>query len=556
MEAFINEMVEPRVLDLLMLILPKWKLLVYIFLMNVIIFSPIYFFGVILIDNVELLLICPSAMLYGFNLIHRALFVRHNLNNTRSMLVGIGFLCVGVTASGLVAMYSDDRGTYQAIVLLYSVVGGYGYHLVFSKMWKVLAKIFNAKTEMFVIKFLHSFGQSMTLMFLLVIFHCPWKDYIFGALLALLGGVLLNLVPITILIENEKNFLKLDQDSFIKITEKGNESFYNDVAKNFTGVEAVFPTQSNPEAEQMSMMSWKNPANYSRQEEPEIPTVLDADCDDDLLSREGKCYNHDGVEILEIIIEEEEDTVSENGAEVIVNVQPVKAADKTKWLTLSQILISIAELYRGIHVRQNFNTRIMKSLRYSVRELKFYSCLLLKSSDVCIFVLFLTVLPRFMSHHYNHRTKPRQMLLLSLVIISASWATFSLLLLWCDIKLRKQQDKLLIFSILFKAFGYFCVYSTKSSFWTVSGCILIGVGHAITCSYQDLVIKRKFNGRQWSLAKGALCLLSGLLVVAIAGLTNVAYIYCRIDNVLLTLLLVYCFSGSVWLVCNFRIIFR
>lgn len=91
---------------------------------QVIIFSPIYFFGVILIDNVELQLICPSAMLFGFNLIHRALFIRHNLNNTRSMLVGIGFLCVGISTSGLVAMYSDDRGTYQAITLLYSLVGG------------------------------------------------------------------------------------------------------------------------------------------------------------------------------------------------------------------------------------------------------------------------------------------------------------------------------------------------------------------------------------------------------------------------------------------------
>lgn len=35
MEAFINEMVEPRVFDLIVLILPKWRLLLYIFLMNV-----------------------------------------------------------------------------------------------------------------------------------------------------------------------------------------------------------------------------------------------------------------------------------------------------------------------------------------------------------------------------------------------------------------------------------------------------------------------------------------------------------------------------------------
>lgn len=35
MEAFICEIVEPRVLDLIMLVLPKWRLLLYIFLMNV-----------------------------------------------------------------------------------------------------------------------------------------------------------------------------------------------------------------------------------------------------------------------------------------------------------------------------------------------------------------------------------------------------------------------------------------------------------------------------------------------------------------------------------------
>ncbi|XP_058821001.1 uncharacterized protein LOC131683175 [Topomyia yanbarensis] len=556
MEAFINEMVEPRVLDLIVLILPKWKLLIYIFLMNVIIFSPIYFFSVILIDSGELQLICPSVILFGFNLIHRALFVRYNFNNTRSMLLGVIFLSVGISTSGAVAMYSEEGGCYLPVVLLYGAVGGYGYHLVFSKMWKVLAKIFNAKKEMFVIKFLHSFGQAMAPLFLLVLFHCPWDNYVYGALLVLFGGILLHLIPITMLIANEKNYLKLDQDSFMKITEKGNESFYNDVAKIYTDAELNASPIGDGESEPMAVMSWKNPATYSTEENlPDIPVDLECDYDEDMISREGKYFNADGVEILEIIIEEDEDNI--DAYEVATENTPgVKHHDKDQWVIFRHFFRSLTNIYQNIQLRQHVNTKIAKSVRFAVFELKFYSCLLLKSTDLCVFVLFLTLLPRFMSYHYYYRGKPRQMLLMSFVIILSAWATCSLLLLWCEIKFRKQQDKLLIFSILFKTFGYFCVYSTRSSFWTVSGCFLIGVGHAITCSYQDLVIKRKFTPRQWSLIKGALCLIGGLLVVAIGSLTNVAYVYCRVDNVLLTVLLVYCFSGSMWVVCNFKIIFR
>ncbi|XP_058444103.1 uncharacterized protein LOC131425870 [Malaya genurostris] len=556
MEAFINEMVEPRVLDLIVLILPKWKLLIYIFLMNVIIFSPIYFFSVILINGGELQLICPSVILFGFNLIHRALFVRYNFNNTRSILLGVIILSTGISTSGVVAIYNEDGGSYLPVVLLYGLVGGYGYHLVFSKMWKVLAKIFNAKKEMFVIKFLHSFGQSIAPLFLLTTFYCPWNDYIYGSLLVLFGGILLNLIPITILIANEKNFMKQDQDSFIKITEKGNESFYNDVARNYTDAELNTSQSSDRESEPLSIMSWKNPANYSMEDSlPDPPVDLESDYDEDLINRDGKYFNSEGVEILDIIIEEDEENLECN--EVAPEITSgEKRNDKNQWVLFSNLFKSVRNLYRNIYLRQHFNTRIVKSVRFALFEFKFYSCMLLKSTDLCVFVLFLTLLPRFVSYHYYYRGKSRQLLLMSFVIISSAWAMGSLLLLWCEIKFRKQQDKLLIFSILFKTFGYFCVYSTRSCFWTVFGCFLIGIGHAITSAYQDLVIKRKFTSRQWSLIKGALCLTSGLLVIMIGSLTNVAYVYCRVENVLLCVLLINCFSGSIWVVCNFNIIFR
>uniref|UniRef100_A0A1Q3FHS4 Uncharacterized protein n=2 Tax=Culex tarsalis TaxID=7177 RepID=A0A1Q3FHS4_CULTA len=459
-------------------------------------------------------------------------------------------------------MVTHDRGTLLTVVLLYSFVGGYGYHLVFSKMWKILAKIFNAKKEMFVIKFLHSFGQSITPLFLLALFHCPWTDYIYGALLILFGGLLLNLIPVTILIENEKNFLKLDQDSCIKHTAKGKESFYADVAKSYSVVQPPLePAQPNAEPPDEPAIRWKNPANCSR--EDYVPVTLDCsedEFDDDGVDREGKYFNADGVEILEMIVEEDEENMAAYEAEEAPEEQPpgskVSSGAKDHWFILNRLCTALAKYYHSVRMRQSFNGRLLKSVRFALRDLKFYSCLLLKSTDLCVFLLFLTLLPRFMQFHYQFRGNPRRMVLLALVIISASWAACAMLLLWCDLKFRKQQDKLLIFSILFKVFGYFCVYSTRSSFWTVSGCVLIGVGHSIACSYQEFVIKRKFTASQWSLVKGALCLVGGLLVVVIASLVNVAYVYCQIDNVLLVVLLLYSFSGSVWLACNFRIIFR
>ncbi|XP_055637552.1 uncharacterized protein LOC129776130 isoform X2 [Toxorhynchites rutilus septentrionalis] len=496
-------------------------------------------------------------MLFGFNLIHRALFVRYNLNNTRTILIGIAILSIGISASGIVEMYIKDSGSYLTIVLLYSVIGGYGYHLVFSKMWKILDKIFNAKKEMFVIKFLHSFGQSISSLFLLTVIHWPWEDFVYGALLVMFGGILLNLIPLTILIENEKNFLKLDQDSLVKITEKGNESFYNDVAKNYTGTqEDVDSRQKRPvEAEQIPMMSWKNPANYSKEDNLQLTKPMEGEYDEETFARDGKYFNSDGVEILEIIVEEDDENIAQYEA-ATSHVPQVEVSKDSQWLKINQIFTSIAKIYNNIHLVQHINTRIIKSVRFAFTEPKFYSCLLFKSTDLCVFVLFLTILAKFMSFHYYHRAKSRQMLLLSYVTISSSWTVCSLLLLWCDIRFRKQHDKLLIFSILFKAFGYFCVYSTKSSFWTVTGCVLIGVSHAIACSYQDLVIKQKFSARQWNLVKGALCFVGGMLIVVLASLVNVAYVYCRIDNVLLVLLLVYCISGSTWITFNYRIVLR
>lgn len=78
----------------------------------------------ILIGRPDLQLICPSVLLFGFNQIHRALFVRHNLNNTRSMLTGGCILSAAITTSGLVSMLTNDRGTVLTVVLLYSLVGG------------------------------------------------------------------------------------------------------------------------------------------------------------------------------------------------------------------------------------------------------------------------------------------------------------------------------------------------------------------------------------------------------------------------------------------------
>lgn len=589
-------------------------------------FTPVYVFGVLLINDVELSLISPPAVLFGFNLIHRAVFRCQNLNNTRSILLGVAILSLGISASGMVALYASPPPSYWLMVLLYSFLGGLGYQLVFSKMWKVLGKIFNARKEMFVIKFLHSCGQATSLLVLLLIFHLPWDDYVYGALLLLLAGVVLHLVPIALLIEGEKNHLKLDLDSLVRITEKGNESYYTHVTRPAAGAAAAATTTSSmssaalalgevnelqplaqgvaggalgpvgalareaihreddaPKAPPGTSVTWKNPANFGSLHEGASDAFVavsrsmvgyEYDYEEELCRREdGKCFNQDGVEILEIILEEDEANMAEYEAataayqQVGGSVTPsgsIRSGDggssnsttpTGKWHLLSSVVEGAARAVRALDFRPTVNLRLVASVRGALRDFRCYSCLLLKATDVCIFVLFLAILPRFQAFHYHQRSRARQMTLLSVVVIASAWAGFSFLLLWCDIRFRKQQERLLIFSILFQAFGYFCVYSIKSSFWTITGCVLVGVGHAIACAYQDLVIKRKFNQRQWATVKSGLCLLSGLVVLAIAGLTNLLYVYGRIDNLLLVLILIYCASSGFWLACNYRIFF-
>ncbi|XP_050082856.1 uncharacterized protein LOC126569629 [Anopheles aquasalis] len=622
MEAFICEIVEPRVLDLIMLVLPKWRLLLYIFLMNMVLFTPVYGFGVLLIGDTDLTLICPSAMLYGCNLVHRALFRRHNDRNTHTLLLGVGVLCTGISASGLAALYASTP--VPIVLLLYGVVGGYGYQLVFSKMWKVLAKAFSARKEMFVIKFLHSCGQACSLLLLLACLHVPWwcREYVYGALLLVLTGLVLHLVPLALLIEYEKNRLKLDLDSLVQLTEKGNERYYGRVTGVRTGA-APSPSSQEPEQQQQQQQqqqppfelpaperfepgsfgaSWKNPATFTvptgQQRSPSgaqcstMPLAGDDEDDDDgdddddddddedehqLYARDGKCFNQDGVEILEMIVEEDEESVRraeasdrEDGAtEATVWECPpsqVPDAGTAKWNCLfSQLLRlrwrpspagSSGGTYRCL------NRRLVRSVRFALLDLRCYGCLLLRATDTCLFVLFLAILPRYTAHQQQqHQQQPgatsvRLLTVRALGVIATAWAACSLLLLCCDVRFRKQQDRLLIFGILFKSFGYFCVYaSIRSSFWTVAGCVLVGFGHSIACAYQDLVIKRQFSQAQWQTVKAGLCLLTGLVVVLLAGTANLLYLYARIDHLLLALLLVYCAAGAFWLACNCRTFF-
>ncbi|XP_049539479.1 uncharacterized protein LOC125953753 [Anopheles darlingi] len=613
MEAFICEIVEPRVLDLIVLILPKWRLLLYIFLMNMVIFTPVYAFGVLLISDADLTLICPSAMLYGCNLVLRALFRRHNGGNTRTLLLGVAVLCAGISASGLAALYAATP--VPVVLLLYSVVGGFGYQLVFSKMWKVLAKAFSARKEMFVIKFLHSCGQACSLLLLLAVLHVPWwcRECVYGALLLVLAGLVLHLVPLALLIEYEKNRLKLDLDSLVQMTEKGTERYYGRVA----GVRTSAPQPSQvPEQQQLQPpcelllvpkrfepdslgASWKNPATFAaptgQQRSPSdaqgstMPLANDdkedngnddneSDSDDDgqqLYARDGKWFNQDGVEILEMILEEDEESLRPDGSELEHGEDvPTGAAGETgertpplsntvtgKWNCLLSQLLRLrlwsppSTRCSGGADQCGVNRHLVHSVKLALVDLRCYGCLLLRATDTCLFVLFLAILPRYTEHQQQQPdgTSVRLLTIRALGVIATAWVACSLLLLCCDVRFRKLQDRLLIFGILFKSFGYFCVYaSLRSSFWMVAGCVLVGFGHSIACAYQDLVIKRQFSTAQWHTVKSGLCLLTGLAVVLLAGTANLLYQHVRIDHLLLALLLVYCAAGVFWFACNCR----
>ncbi|XP_049289192.1 uncharacterized protein LOC125767019 isoform X1 [Anopheles funestus] len=589
MEAFINEMVEPRVFDLIMLILPKWRLLMYIYLMHIVIFTPVYVYGALVSNEPELDLICPPVMLIGFSLLHRAAFRFSNVRNTRTLLLGIVTLSVGISASGLVAMLCSTPH-YLLMVLLYSVVGGFGYQLVFSRLWKILGKIFNARKEMFVIKFLHSCGQATSLLVLLACFQVPWEGYIYGVLLILLTGVVLHLVPLTILIAGEKGRLRSDLDVLVQLTEKGNESYYAHVAtraaqepksEHLTTPPAVPGTVSDTMA---PTLTWKNPANFSTishhteglenevgETNAHLSLPLDyayRECEESLLNRqEGKCYNQDGVEILEMILEEDEtgadaydptdaptrDSATDSDSDSVAT--DTGTAGKWRWLNQLCAMMVRASRALDLNLRPSINLRLATSTRSAIGDWRCCSCALLKATDTSIFVLFLCILPRLNVHYYQQPTRARHMTLLAVVVISSAWAGASFLLLCCELRFRKLHERLLVFGLFFQAFGYFCVYTIRSNFWTFAGCMLIGVGHSIACAYQETVIKQQLGQHRWTTAKAGIGLLAGLAVLVLGTIANVFYVYGPIDQLLLTLLLIYSAAGAFWIVCSCRILF-
>uniref|UniRef100_A0A182MZP4 Major facilitator superfamily associated domain-containing protein n=1 Tax=Anopheles dirus TaxID=7168 RepID=A0A182MZP4_9DIPT len=572
MEAFINEMVEPRVFDLIVLILPKWRLLVYIFLMNIVIYAPVYVFGALLAhDPEDLELICPSAMLVGFSLVYRAVFRFNRAHHTRTLLLGVAVLSLGISASGLVAMYTAQH--YLLVVLLYSAVGGFGHQLVFSRVWKILAKIFNARKEMFVIKFLHSCGQATSLLLLLAGIQLPWEGYIYGALLLLLGGALLHLVPLAMLVAGEKGRLQRHLDALVRLTEKGNESYYAHVATRVPCEEpgaAGCPTSSGREP---PPVTWKNPASFSTPpprsdvlpgelRAANVPPPVDCEyeeCDESLPFRRdaAKCYNQDGVEILEMILEEDEPVGSDDpdtpdtrrsSDSTVVRSGP-RAPPTTKWRWLSVLGAAVTRSTRcaGFDPRPNVNLRLLASARSTLGDVRCCCCALLKATDTCVLVLFLAILPRL--------GRRQHMALLAVVVIAAAWAAASVLLLWCELRFRKQQERLLACGLLFQTGGYCCVYTARSGLWIAAGCVLIGTGRALTCLCQEAVVKRQLGQHRWNTAKAGIGLLAGLTVIAVAALANVLYVYGPIEQVLLCLLLVYGAATVLWIACSCRIFF-
>uniref|UniRef100_A0A182SMH8 Uncharacterized protein n=1 Tax=Anopheles maculatus TaxID=74869 RepID=A0A182SMH8_9DIPT len=228
-----------------------------------------------------------------------------------------------------------------------------------------------------------------------------------------------------------------------------------------------------------------------------------------------------------------------------------------KWRWLAQLCEVFVDAYRALDVdfRPRINRRLVSSTRSALSDWRCCSCALLKATDTSIFVLFLCILPRLNVHYYQQQTRARHMTLLAVIVIASVWAIASFLLLCCELRFRKLHERLLVFGLFFQAFGYFCVYTIRSNFWTFAGCMLIGVGHSITCAYQETVIKQQLGQHRWSTAKAGIGLLAGLAVIVLAAIVNVFYVYGPIDQLLLTLLLIYSAAGAFWIACSCRILF-
>jgi hypothetical protein len=272
--------------------------------------------------------------------------------------------------------------------------------------------------------------------------------------------------------------------------------------------------------------SWKNPSTFQHQESAK--------------PYEYKLITPDGVEVMDVIYEESETgslfttTASSKDQEIeLKSVEQAYDEINRKYSNLQQSRLPVKTFRKTMHWASRTCTRIkgtayreiLNPMKRAMKIFKFYPSVCVKSFDAYTYVLFINCLPRLDVSGATSVSSLFMAISLPWIFCATLWLTDKSLLDW--------QDRLTIFAMTIKFFGYYLLYATESSISLYVSCILIGAGQGISFLMLDIVIRSLFSTKRWMYTRGSIYSCSGLLILFYGVLSELFFPLMAFKNILL-----------------------
>jgi hypothetical protein len=313
------------------------------------------------------------------------------------------------------------------------------------------------------INFIYSIGQALTQFLFPFLIQLLTRWICYNCSLLIVGALMFNIVPITMLVVKDKISIKLRQKQSAPTQPEANdESRYSDtsaISFDFSH-EIKYPSDAFDN-------KWNNPSTFN--EESGSPAKADNFLED---LDSHRMMNSEGVEILQTILEDDEEmevkypetiTIEENELteEAIESIyqeinrkheQHQKNEAKPKCCSIVKSFF--ARSFNRIHTK--LHRHIVNPLRRSFKIFKFYPSVILKSCDIFSYLLFITlILPNLALKYQVFEERTKVIFLISLM--GLCWIIYALAVLKFHKRLKQNCIHYFhIIGLLGKFFGYLC----------------------------------------------------------------------------------------------------
>ncbi|XP_055371312.1 uncharacterized protein LOC129605522 isoform X2 [Condylostylus longicornis] len=443
--------------------------------------------------------------------------------------------------------------TTQVIaVIVYGLFGGIGSSLVMARTHRVLEAV-RPRDDKYVRKTIHVCGEAFCQLFLSFVFCSVRTLYGIAQAIFLMASLLINMIPLALLVtRTTEDILKQQREDILA----------RKIAPVAPIAQSLIPTplseprfdtlqpftqhisKSNPNIldnlDNIELQHfWRSPMARTMSNLQELHyNFMNLDQEDNFMGY----INPNGVEIMEIIPEEDENVSSTVRSSTVtidrrisfevlhsskslngITINESNQIEDIKVDNLQQERISRFQRFLGVMkaVKQSFCGKILdyclKPMHRALGVSKLYPTTFLNSTDIFSYVMCLTVLPGIAIRLHNLKFAEIPFLY---SLIAFPWMCFSLMTPRFGHSLVKKKIEWHVLGCIAKSLALISISFSQSKLLLSVSSVFLGFGQAISLFLQDFVFKASMRHSEWLDVKYPMCITNGILILIYGGLAH------------------------------------